>query len=134
MARTNLHLHIVGVTVLLIVTCGCVLVAREPRIAPQAKVQQPRIYWGDDVPNGWNGNWPQELKTVPEQTGYNRTMTSQDLHEWIAALKTRSDNVHSIDMFTSPLRKVAPALVLANPRVSSPQQARASSKPVVFLM
>jgi hypothetical protein len=98
-----------------------------------ASVKQPRIYWGDDVPKEWNGDWPQELKTVPEQTGYLRTMSTQQLHEWIAALKIKSDNVHSVDMFTSPLKKVAPAMVLANPRVSSPQQARASGKAVVFL-
>src|SRR5262245_28789334 len=104
-------------------------VAQQPQGA-----QKPRIYWGDDVPKGWNGDWPQELKTVPERTGYLRTMSTQQLHEWIAALKTRSDNVHSVEMFTSPLKTVAPAMVLANPRVSSPQQARASGKPVVFLL
>ena len=37
-------------------------------------------------------------------------------------------------MFTSPLRKVAPAMVLASPRVTSAQQARTSGKPVVFLL
>ena len=41
--------------------------------------------------------------------------------------------MHVVNMFTSPLRKVAPAIVLANPRVTSAQQARASGKPVVFL-
>jgi hypothetical protein len=128
MARTSLPLRIVGVTVLFILTRGYVLVAQPP------VAQQPRIYWGDDVPKDWTGDWPQELKTVPERTGYRRTMTTQHLHEWIVALKARSDNVHSVDMFTSPLKKVAPAMVLANPRVNSPQQARASGKPVVFLL
>jgi hypothetical protein len=80
------------------------------------------------------GDWPQELKTVPERTGYLRTMSTQQLHEWIAALKTTSENVRSVDMFTSPLKKVAPAMVLANPPVRTPQQARASGKPVVFLL
>jgi hypothetical protein len=36
-------------------------------------------------------------------------------------------------MFISPLKKVAPAIVISNPRVTSAQQARASGKPVVFL-
>src|SRR5262245_47499338 len=129
MTRINLHLCIVFVAVLLILTRGSVRVAGEPQVA-----QQPRIYWGDDVPKEWNGDWPQELKTVPEQTGYLRTMSTRQLHEWIAALKTRSDLVQSVDMFTSPLKKVAPAMVLANPRVNSPQQARGSGKPVVFLL
>jgi hypothetical protein len=36
-------------------------------------------------------------------------------------------------MFISPRGKAAPAVVIANPRVASPQQARTSGKPVVFL-
>jgi hypothetical protein len=36
-------------------------------------------------------------------------------------------------MFTSPMRKVAPAMVLSKPRVTSAAQARASGKPVMFL-
>src|SRR5262245_31462556 len=42
--------------------------------------------------------------------------------------------MHFISMFVSPMRKVAPAIVLANPRVTSAQQARASGKKVIFLM
>src|SRR6185503_20432784 len=90
--------------------------------------------WGDDVPKGWTGDWPEELKSPAERTEFKRTMTTAQLHEWIAALKTKSENIHTVDMFTSPLKKVAPAMVIANPPVSSPQQARASGKPVVFLM
>jgi hypothetical protein len=25
------------------------------------------MYWGDEVPEGWNGNWPAELLTVPRR-------------------------------------------------------------------
>jgi hypothetical protein len=95
---------------------------------------QQKIYWGDEVPAGWAGTWPQDLQTVAERTQYTRTMSMIQLHEWIAALKLKSENVHVVNMFTSPMRKVAPAIVLASPRVTSPQQARASGKPVVFLL
>jgi hypothetical protein len=94
---------------------------------------QTRIYWGDDVPPGWNGAWPAELRTVPERSGFTRTISSLDLLEFTTALKAKTDRLHVFTMFTSPLRKVAPALVLASPRVTSAQQARASGKPVVFL-
>ena len=60
-------------------------------------------------------------------------MSTLQLHEYIAALKLRSENIHVVDMFISPLRKVAPAIVIANPRVTSPQQAKASGKAVIFL-
>ena len=96
--------------------------------------QQPRIYWADDVPAGWTGKPSPDLLTVPERTNWTRTTNTMQLHEWIAALKLKTESLHTIRMFTSPLRKVAPAMVLSNPRVTSPQQARTSGKPVVFLM
>ena len=94
---------------------------------------QPKIYWGDAVPAKWNGSWPAELQTVPERTGFTRTTSSLQLLELISALKQKSENVHVVNMFISPLRRSAPAIVLANPRITSAQQARASGKPVVFL-
>lgn len=95
--------------------------------------QQP-IHWGDEVPSGWNGDWPAELTTVAERSDFTRTMSTLQLHEYIAELKLVSENLHVVEMFISPLRKVAPAMVLANPRVTSPARARESGKPVVFLM
>ena len=96
--------------------------------------QQPRIYWADDVPKNWTGVVAPELQTVAERTKFTRTVSTLQLHEWIAALKLKSEFLHVVNMFTSPMRKVAPAIVIANPRVTSPQQARQSGKPVVFLM
>jgi hypothetical protein len=94
---------------------------------------QQKIYWADEVPPGWHGTWPAALQTVPERTAFTRTMSSLQLLEWITALKEKTDRLHVVNMFTSPMRKVAPAMVLSNPRVTSAQQARASGKPVVFL-
>ena len=94
---------------------------------------QQKIYWGDDVPPNWTGTWPVELQTVVERSGYTRTMSSLQNLEFITALRGRTEQIHVVNMFISPLRKAAPAMVLANPRVISAQQARASGKPVVFL-
>jgi hypothetical protein len=100
-----------------------------------AIAEQPRgtIHWGDEVPAGWTGTWPVELQTVAERTGYTRTMSSLQNIEFITALRGKSESLHVVSMFTSPLRKIAPAMVIANPRVTSPQEARASGKAVVFL-
>jgi zinc carboxypeptidase len=38
-----------------------------------------------------------------------------------------------LDLFISPMRKAAPVMVLASPRITRAQDARASGKPVVFL-
>ena len=100
---------------------------------PGISGQTPRIYWGDDVPAGWTGRWPDDVLTVAERTHYARTMTSGQNLEFITALRAKTEFLHVVNMFISPLRKVAPAMVIASPRVTSPQQARASGKPVVFL-
>lgn len=99
-----------------------------------ARAQEPRIFWADEVPKGWTGTWSPDLLTVAERTAFTRTVSTLQLHEWIAALKLKSEFLHVESLFTSPMRKVAPAIVIANPRITSPEQARPSGKPVVFLM
>lgn len=98
------------------------------------RAQTPRIYWADEVPVGWNGKPTPDLLTPPEKTRFARTTSTIQLHEWIAALKLKSDRLHIVNMFTSPRGKVSPAIVIGQPRVTSPQQARSSGKPVVFLL
>jgi len=94
---------------------------------------QQKIYWADEVPAGWHGQWSAEVQTVAERSGFTRTVSSIQLLEFISALKGKSENIHVVNMFVSPMRKVAPAIVLSNPRVTSAQQARTSGKPVMFL-
>ena len=56
---------------------------------------QQKIYWGDEVPAGWRGQWPADLQTIPERTAFTRTMSSMQLHECIAALKGKSERCTS---------------------------------------
>jgi hypothetical protein len=102
-------------------------------ISPAQEQTPDKMYWGDEVPPEWNGAWPAEHLTVPEKTGYTRTTSVRELHEFISLLKWNSENVHVFDIFTSPLRNVSSAVVLANPRVTTPQQAKDSGKPVIYL-
>src|SRR5690349_13864121 len=92
-----------------------------------------RIYWGDEVPVAWTGKWPADLLTVAERSKYTRTMTSEQNLEFITALRGKTESLHVVNMFTTALRKTAPAMVISSPRVTTPQQARASGKMVVFL-
>lgn len=101
-------------------------------ILSDAGEAQP-IYWDDAVPAKWMGIWPAALQTVAERSAFTRTMSTLQLHEYISVLKQRSENIHVVNMFVSPLRKVAPAIVLASPRITSPQQAMASGKAVIYL-
>ncbi|MFW5947130.1 MAG: M14 family zinc carboxypeptidase [Gemmatimonadota bacterium] len=102
--------------------------------APGAAQADPDLLWGDAVPDGWNGDWPEALRTAPERTGYRRTTSTLDLHEYLATLKWRAEGIHVADLFISPLRRVAPVAVLAEPRVRTPGEAAASGKPVILLM
>ena len=96
-------------------------------------VAGPRIHWGNDVPRGWNGAWPETLRTVPERTAYTRTTSSLQLLEFVDALRWKSESVHVFNMYTSPLGRSCPVLVLASPRVTTPAEAVASGKTVVYL-
>lgn len=110
----------------------CLVLASAMTLTPSA---QPRpILWGDDVPAGWNGKWTADLQTVPERTRWTRTVSTLQLHEWIAAFKLKTEFLHVETMFRSPLGKAAPVMILANPRVTTPAEAKASGKPVVFLL
>jgi len=95
--------------------------------------QAPKIYWGNDVPRGWAGDWPEALRTVPEQTAYARTTSTLQLLEFIDAIRWKSESVHVFTMFTSPLGRTCPVLVLASPRVTTPAEAVARGKTVVYL-
>jgi hypothetical protein len=93
-----------------------------------------RVFWGDAVPGGWRGSLPPDVSTVPERTAFTRTMSSVQLVEFIAGLKAKAEGVHVVNMFTSPRGRIAPAIVLSRPRVTSAEEARASGKPVIFLV
>ncbi|MDW7762083.1 MAG: M14 family zinc carboxypeptidase [Acidobacteriota bacterium] len=92
-----------------------------------------KIYWGDAVPDGWNGTWPEKFRTVAEKTNFVKTASSGEVQEFLNVLRWNSENVHIINMFISGLRKAGSAIVLADPRVTNPAQARASGKAVVYL-
>jgi len=101
-------------------------------LAPRIPAAQ-KIYWGDSVPRGWNGKWPAKYLTVPEKTNFVRTASSADVLEFIDALRWSSDKMYVFNMFTTTLRRTCPAVVLANPRVTSPDEAAKSGKTVVYL-
>ena len=101
-------------------------------LAPRVPAAQ-KIYWGDSVPAGWNGKWPAKFLTVPERTNFARTASSTDVLEFIDTLRWSSDKMSIINMFTTTLRRTCPAVVLANPRVTSPDEAAKSGKTVIYL-
>ena len=88
------------------------------------------IHWGSSVPEGWSGEWPEELLTVPEKTNYTRTSTHYDVLEFISKLTWKSEYMHVETMFISDLRRTSPLVILSKPRITKPEEA---TKPVVYL-
>ena len=95
--------------------------------------QEQEIYWDKQVPKNWNGKWTQTYLTIPEKTNFTRTTSTLETHEFISMLKWNSEYLHVFEMYISPLRKVCPVVVMANPRITSPKAAIASGKPVIYL-
>ena len=117
----------------LAVLCGLALVPAVNAQSLDDIVADPEMLWGNDMPEGWAGDWPKELLTVPERTDYKRSQGIRDVHEYFDTLKWRSENVHVFDVYETPMGRVSSAIVLANPRVTSPEEAKASGKPVVYI-
>ena len=96
-------------------------------------IADPEMHWGNEVPEGWTGEWPEELLTVAEKSNYTRTQRIHDVHEYFDTIRWRSENVHIFDVYETPMGHVSSAIVMANPRITSPEEAKASGKPVVYL-
>ena len=94
---------------------------------------QEEIYWGDEVPEKWNGDWPEKFQSVPERTDFKKTTSSYEILEFIDTLKWNSENVHVFTMFISEMRRQCPVVVMSNPRITSPQEAKKSGRPVIYL-
>ena len=77
--------------------------------------------------------WPNELITVPVKTNYQKTSTYAEVMDYINALQKRSDLMHLEYMGTSKEGKKIPLVVLANPKVNTPEEAKKSGKAVMYI-
>ena len=77
--------------------------------------------------------WPRELLTHPELTGYRETSSYQHVINVVNAAIKDSPYAHLISMGTSMEGKDIPVVVMANPKVETPEQAKASGKPIIYV-
>lgn len=77
--------------------------------------------------------WAENLITVPEKTNYQKTSTYAEVMSFIDAIQKESDLVHLEFMGQSKEGKDIPLLVLANPKISTPAEAIASDKPIMYI-
>lgn len=92
-----------------------------------------KIYWDSQVPLDWTGDHPDELRTVPEESSFTRTASHIEMLEFISKLAWRSEYIHIERLFISDLRRISPLVILSNPRVTTPEEAKETGKPIVYL-
>ena len=77
--------------------------------------------------------WPNELITTPVKSNYQKTSTYAEVMSYITVLQKKSDLLHLEYMAISKEGKKIPLVILANPKVVSPKEAKASGKPVLYI-
>lgn len=73
------------------------------------------------------------LLIKPERTNYTETSTYKDVIDFTSLIIKDHPNVAKISMGTSLEGKDIPVFVLANPRIETPQQAKTSGKPIIYI-
>ncbi len=77
--------------------------------------------------------WSEDLLTVPEKTQYARTSLYAEVMQYIESVQSKSDLVHVESMGTSLEGREIPVVVMADPKISTPEEAVASGKPVMYI-
>jgi hypothetical protein len=77
--------------------------------------------------------WPESLILTPERSNFIKTSSHADVISFVDAISKLSPNIHVISMGKSPEGKDIPVAVLASPLVRTPEEAKASGKPVIYI-
>ncbi|MCP4723789.1 MAG: M14 family metallopeptidase, partial [bacterium] len=79
-------------------------------------------------------NVPEELITVPEKSNYEATSTHADVMHFVNTIKElKSSLVHVETMAVSFEGKEIPLVVIADPKITTPDEAVTSGKPVIYV-
>src|SRR5574343_578048 len=78
-------------------------------------------------------SFPASLQLTPEKSNFEKTSSYADVMQFLQNIKTMSPYIHLGSIGKSTLGKDIPYAVLANPAVTTPEEARKSGKPVVYI-
>ena len=73
------------------------------------------------------------MMTAAERSHYERTSTFNEVIEVLDALDSETDLMYRETLLLTREGRDVPIVVLANPAISSPAQAEASGKPVIYI-
>ncbi len=74
-----------------------------------------------------------DLLITPEKSNFDKTSTYGEVMSFINAIKDKSPYIKVSSIGKSPMGKEIPLVILANPAISTPEQAKASGKLVVYI-
>ena len=77
--------------------------------------------------------WTDSLVITPERTAFQRTSTYADVIKFLNEVKKLSDQIHVFSMGKSLEGKDIPVAVLADPKITSAAEAKASGKMVLYI-
>jgi len=81
---------------------------------------------------GANGKDQDDLLTVAERSDYTETATYADVMTLCAQLNQRADHIHLASLGTTHEGRDIPLVIIANPPIATPEQARESGKLILF--
>lgn len=73
------------------------------------------------------------LVITPEKSNFIKTSTYGDVIDFLKAIQTQSQNIHLTAMGKSLEGKDIPVAILSNPLVKTPEEAKSSGKPIVYI-
>ncbi len=77
--------------------------------------------------------WPQGLILTPEKSNFVKTSTHAEVMAFLKAIESQSADVHLTSMGKSPEGKDIPVAILAHPKITSPAEAKASGKLIIYI-
>ena len=77
--------------------------------------------------------YPEALITVAEKSRFSQTSTHADVMSFVEYVEVNSKYVHVESLLTSTEGKDVPMLILANPKVTTAEEAKATGKPIIYI-
>ncbi|MBV9986458.1 MAG: M14 family metallopeptidase [Chitinophagaceae bacterium] len=77
--------------------------------------------------------WPESLILTPEKSAFEKTSTYGEVMQFINSIKGMSPNIQVSTIGKSPMGKEIPLVILSKNSISTPEQAKAAGKMVVYV-
>ena len=80
-----------------------------------------------------SSTWTEDLIITPEKSNFEKTSTHADVMNFLQAIQAKSPFIKLSSIGKSTMGKEIPLVILSNPAVSTPAEAKALGKPVIYI-